>query len=142
MNPTTVFTPSRWAVRAVFIIASAARWRTPSGSPSPQTHGGQDVVVAFVDRVVADGLAGEVVGDREDLEVVLVQDGEPVGDVVVVGGAAPDVQVVAPAGDLQAVEAPAGREPRDLLEGQVGPLAGEEGDGSSHVLPDPFVRFG
>jgi hypothetical protein len=37
VNPTTVFTPSRAAARAVIFISSAARWRTPSGSPSPQT---------------------------------------------------------------------------------------------------------
>ena len=103
-------------------------------------HVGQHVVVAFVDRVVADGLAREVVGDGEHLEVVLLQDGEPVGDVVVIGGASPDVQVVAPAGDLQAVEAPARRETCDLLEGQVGPLASEEGDRSSHGWR--FLSFG
>ena len=37
VKPTTVFTPSRWAVRAVSFISSAARCRTPSGSPSPHT---------------------------------------------------------------------------------------------------------
>ena len=34
---------------------------------------GQDGLVAFVDRVVADCLANEVVGDGPDLEVVLAQ---------------------------------------------------------------------
>ena len=38
VKPTTVSTPSRAAVRAVSFISSAARCRTPSGSPSPQTR--------------------------------------------------------------------------------------------------------
>ena len=37
VKPMTVSTPSFWARRAVFFMSSAARWRTPSGSPSPQT---------------------------------------------------------------------------------------------------------
>src|SRR5262249_6678264 len=52
--------------------------------------------------------------------------------VAVVGECLPDVEVVAPAGDLQAVVAPAGGEPAHLFERQVGPLAGEQGDGSGH----------
>ncbi|KFD43138.1 hypothetical protein IU11_14140 [Cellulosimicrobium sp. MM] len=41
MKPTTVFTPSFAARRAVCFISSAARWRTPSGSPSPHTTSGR-----------------------------------------------------------------------------------------------------
>ena len=37
MNPTTVSTPRALASRAVCFISSAARVRTPSGSPSPHT---------------------------------------------------------------------------------------------------------
>ena len=37
-NPLTVVTPSFAAMRAVFFRSSAARCRTPSGSPSPQTR--------------------------------------------------------------------------------------------------------
>ena len=40
VKPTTVLTPSRAAVRAVSFMSSAARRRTPSGSPSPQTRAG------------------------------------------------------------------------------------------------------
>ena len=43
-----------------------------------------------------------------------------------------DVEVVAPAGDLQAVVAPFAREAGDFLEGQVCPLAGEKRDRSRH----------
>ena len=39
------------------------------------------------------------------------------------------VEVVAGSGDLESVVAPGGGEPGDLLEGQIGPLAGEQGDG-------------
>src|SRR5690606_37728441 len=91
----------------------------------------QDVAVALVDRVLAHRLALEVVRDRADLEVVLRQQVELALDVLVVVPA-PGVEVVPPAGDLQPVVAPAGREPRHLLERQVGPLPGEEGDRSCH----------
>ena len=39
VKPVTTVTPSCAAARAVSFIASAARPRTPSGSPSPQTSG-------------------------------------------------------------------------------------------------------
>jgi hypothetical protein len=41
VNPVTTVTPKRAAARAVSFISSAARWRTPSGSPSPHTSGGR-----------------------------------------------------------------------------------------------------
>jgi hypothetical protein len=40
VNPVTTSTPSWAAARAVSFMRSAARWRTPSGSPSPHTSGG------------------------------------------------------------------------------------------------------
>ncbi|MDQ0851659.1 hypothetical protein QFZ65_003597 [Arthrobacter sp. B3I9] len=89
--------------------------------------------MAEVDGVIADGLAFEVVGDGPDLEVVLFQHGELGLDVAGLVPA-PGVQVVAGNGDLQAVVAPAGGEPRDFLEGQVGPLAGEEGERAGHLV--------
>ena len=36
VKPTTTSTPRFFAARAVIFISSAARCRTPSGSPSPQ----------------------------------------------------------------------------------------------------------
>jgi hypothetical protein len=98
-------------------------------SPHPR---GQDALVAGVDRVVADGLAGEVVGDREDPQAVLLQDVVAAPDVVVVLHGRPRVEVVAPAGDLQPVVAPLAGEPGHLLERQVGPLPGEQRDRSRH----------
>jgi hypothetical protein len=83
--------------------------------------------------VVADRLADQVVGDREDLQVVFGQ-GLPLAvDVAVLVERLVDVEVVAPAGDLEPVVAPLGGQPAHLFERQVGPLAGEERDGSRHV---------
>ena len=41
VNPLTTGTPNAAAARAVSFIRSAARCRTPSGSPSPQISGGR-----------------------------------------------------------------------------------------------------
>ena len=41
VNPLTCVTPKAAAARAVSFIRSAARRRTPSGSPSPQISGGR-----------------------------------------------------------------------------------------------------
>ena len=62
---------------AVSIIFLAARLRTPSGSPSPQTSGGQDQLVTLVDQI-ADRLADEVIGDGERLQAVR-RAGFPIG---------------------------------------------------------------
>ncbi|MCW2583690.1 MAG: hypothetical protein JWQ53_2480 [Klenkia sp.] len=90
------------------------------------------VAVPLVDRVVADRLAVEVVADREHRQPVLLEQVLPPAQVGLVLGGPDDVEVVAPAGDLQAVVAPARGQPADLGEGQVGPLAGEQGDGAGH----------
>ena len=113
------------------------------GRPLPDALGvtvapdarGEDVLVPGVDRVVADGLTLEVVGDREQLQAVLLEGVQLGLDVGVVLGRLPRVEVVAPAGDLQPVVAPAGGQLADLLERQVGPLAGEQGDRSCHLKP-------
>ena len=92
--------------------------------------GGEAVQARIV--LVADALAGEVGAERPALESVLVEDALPVADIGGVGRGLADVHVVAPAGDLQAVVAPGFGLPADLFERQVGPLAGEQGDGSRH----------
>ncbi len=86
----------------------------------------------LVDRVVADGLALEVVADREDLEVVLLQELQLGRHIRVVLDRGPRIEVVAPAGDLQPVVPPARGQSAHLFERQVGPLAGEQGDRSGH----------
>ena len=87
--------------------------------------------MAVVD-LVADRLADEVRAEREAVQVVALEDLLDAADVVVLGERAVDLEVVAPAGELEAVEAPAPRLLGKLLQRQVGPLAGEKGDGSCH----------
>ena len=88
--------------------------------------------MARIDRVVTDSLTGEVVGDRVDLEAVLLQDVVARLDVLRVLDGLPRVEVIAPAGDLEPVIAPLAGKARDLLERKVGPLAGEQCDRSAH----------
>jgi hypothetical protein len=89
--------------------------------------------VALVD-VVADGLADEVAGDGVAGEAVVFQQRPLVVDVFLGIGGGIDIEVVAPAGELDAVVAHFFDERGELLEGQVGPLAGEQGDGSRHRI--------
>ena len=87
--------------------------------------------MAFVDAV-ADRLAHEVVGDRVAGEPVVFEHRPFVVDVFlgICGGI--DVEVVAPAGEFDAVVAHFFDERGEFFEGQVGPLAGEQGDGTWH----------
>ena len=54
-------------------------------------------------------------------------------DVAGVGNRPVDLEVISPAGELDAVEAPRSEVGCEVGEGQVGPLAGEESDGSGHL---------
>jgi hypothetical protein len=69
-------------------------------APHPRRH---DRLVPEVDRVVADRLADQMVGDREDLQVVLRQDVVPALDVGIVLDRLLDVEMVTRAGDLDTV---------------------------------------
>jgi len=93
--------------------------------------GGEDRLVALVDEI-GDGLADEVVGDGVDLEAVLFEEGLFLGAVVGLGVGAGHLEVVAPAGELKAVIAEGGGLGGEGFEGEIGPLAGEEGDGAGH----------
>ena len=94
--------------------------------------GRQDGAVALVDRV-ADGLADEVVADRPAAQAVALEQLAAAGDVAGVAQRLGDVEVVAPAGELEAVEAPAAAALGELGEREVGPLAGEQRDGTCHA---------
>jgi hypothetical protein len=83
VKPTTVFTPSFWARRAVSFISSAARERTPRACRRPRPAAPHRLV-AEVDRVVAHSLALEVVRDGPDLQAVAFEDVQPVLDVGVI----------------------------------------------------------
>jgi hypothetical protein len=87
--------------------------------------------VAGVDAV-ADGLAHEVVADRPDVQAMAGEQLAPLATVVVVGERGVDVEVVAPASQFQAVEAPGAGLRGELGEREAGPLAGEQCDGPCH----------
>src|SRR5438105_3529337 len=92
----------------------------------------QDRAVPLVDRV-ADGLTDEMRADCPDVEVVALEDLLPRAAVRLVGERLVDLEVVAPARELEPVETPAAGLPGEILDRQVGPLAGEQRDGSGHV---------
>lgn len=86
--------------------------------------------MTLVDQV-ADGLADEVIGNRETREAVVGEELPLLTEVFGIGGGI-DVEVVAPAGEFEAVVAHFFGERREFFEREIGPLAGEEGDGSGH----------
>src|SRR5699024_8694597 len=88
----------------------------------------EDALVTGVDRVVTDGLTVEVVGDRPAAEAVFGEDFLALLDVAGVLDGLLHVEVVARAGDLEAVVPPLTGEPAHLGEGEVCPLPGEQGD--------------
>ena len=90
---------------------------------------GQDQLVPLVDQV-ADRLADQVIGDGPDLQPVLAQQIVPTLAVVLVVECLLDVEVVAPAGQLDALVPPLAGFLADDFEGQVGPLAGEKRHGT------------
>src|SRR5690606_4392514 len=93
---------------------------------------GEDGLVPVVDRI-ADALPDEVVGDGVADEAVALELG-PLGVAVAgFGEGAVDLEVVAPAGEFGAVVAEAPDLREELLAGEVGPLAGEEGDWAWHL---------
>ena len=93
--------------------------------------GREDRLVARVDRV-ADRLADEMRAEREAVQVVALEHLLDAGAVVVLGQRTVDLEMVAPAGELEAVEAPAAGLLGQVLQRQVCPLAGEERDRSRH----------
>ena len=87
--------------------------------------------MALVDAV-AHRLSDEMGAERPDSESVTVEQlADPTG-VAVVGEGLVDLEVVAPACELEPVEPDRGRLGGKLLERQVGPLAGEESDRARH----------
>jgi hypothetical protein len=98
--------------------------------------------VALVDRV-ADRLADEVVADRPAAQAVALEQLALAPAVGGVGERLVDVEVVAPAGELEAVEPPRRALRGEVVERQVGPLAREQGDWPGHrcVAPPPGGRL-
>ena len=131
VKPLTTVTPSFCAARAVFFISSAARALTPAGLPSPQTVRRQDGLVPRVDHV-QHGLADEVIADRPDLKPVALQQFAFPLAVFRLGHGQIDLEVIAPAGQFEAIVTETLELLGQLLQGQVGPLAREHGDRSWH----------
>ena len=75
--------------------------------------------------VIEDGLADEVIGDREELQVVFFQEFPFAVAVGVVGQCFVDFEMVSPAGKFQAVIAEILCFFAHLFQGEVGPLSGE-----------------
>jgi len=71
--------------------------------------------VALVDRVT-DRLSDEMRRDGNTLEAVAVQDLAPAVRVTRIGKRLVDVEVIAPAGELESVEAPGGGLAGELLQ--------------------------
>ena len=80
-----------------------------------------------VDRV-ADGLADEVGAEGLTAKTMALETLAQRAHVALVAERLVDLEVVAPAGKLEAVEAPVGRLRRERLERQVGPLTREQRD--------------
>ncbi len=83
---------------------------------------------------VADRLADQVVGNREEPQPVAFEERLFLLDVIGLGQGAADLEVVAPAGELEAFVTEGRRLGRQDFERQIGPLAGEEGDGAGHKI--------
>ena len=84
----------------------------------------QDGFMSCVDRV-EHGLAHQVRADRVDFQVVAFEQIAAAGAVAVVGQRLVDFEVIAPAGQLQPLIAKLAGLARDVLQRQIGPLAGE-----------------
>ena len=89
--------------------------------------------MALVDRV-ADGLADEMRADRPHAEAVRLEQLAAAARVAAVGDRLVDLEVIAPAGELEAVEPPAGAARGEVGEREVGPLAGEQRERTRHQL--------
>ena len=87
--------------------------------------------VPLVDAI-RHGLADEVGGDGVAGEAVVLEELPLLVDVFFTGYSGVGIEVVAPAGELEAVVAHFFRERGEFFEGKIGPLAGEQGDGAWH----------
>lgn len=96
--------------------------------------------MTLVDGVVANRLALQVCRNGEHLQAVAVQDLPPGGDVVVINGAADDIEMIPGAGDLEPVVAPFRRQLRNLLDGRSAHWPASSVIGRLIVVTDPAGR--
>ena len=140
VKPLTCFTPSSFAARAVFIDLLGGTPPDPfrvAVAPEPRR---QDALVAVVDRIVAHALADEVRADGEALQVVLLQQVALFAYVAVCLQRLVDLEVVAPAGQLQPVESPGAAFWASSFQRKIRPLTGKEGDWPWHIWTPFAVR--
>ena len=97
--------------------------------------GWEDRAVTGIDRVT-DRLADEVGADREAVQVITLEHLLQAAAVVRLREGPVDLEMVAPAGELEPVEAPLAGFCGEVLERQVGPLAGEQRDWTAHDRTD------
>ena len=81
---------------------------------------------------IADRLAHEVAAKRPAALLVALEQRPLRGHVVRLGQGAVDLEVVAPARELEPFEPPRGRQGCELVKRQIGPLAGEQRHRSCH----------
>jgi len=120
--------------RCVLHLLGAALPHPLGVAVAPQARG-QDALMALINRVIGHTLAYQVAADGKTLQVVLLQQRPLLPDVLVVLQRLIYLEVVSPAGELQAVKTPRAGLLRQLLQRQIGPLAGEESNGSGHSAP-------
>ena len=106
--------------------------------PDVRSH---DALVAGVDRRIAHALADQVIADDVALQAVAREQLALGGDVAGIGQRLVDLEVISPARQLQAVEAPGLRLPAQFRERQIRPLAGEQGYLSCHAYTSSLVHF-
>ena len=100
---------------------------------------GRDPVVGALVEDVENELADEVVGNRPALQSIAAEQVVAFLAVILILEGFLDVEVIAPAGELDPVVAPFACLLADDLEGEVGPLAREQRDGSRHLPTPAFV---
>src|SRR5262245_54322587 len=127
----------RGGARGVLHLLGGARTDALGFAVTPHVRR-DDRLVAVVDRV-AHSLPDEMVADGEELESVFGQQIAALLTVAVFRQRARYVEMVAPAGELEAVEAEVASLLRDSFESEVGPLAGEERDSSRHRVNEEEV---
>src|SRR5581483_761950 len=92
----------------------------------------QDALVPLVDDGITDALTDQVGADRKTLKAVLFQNIAAAADIAVAFQGLVYLEVIAPAGQFQAVVAPAFHFFRPRVQRQVGPLPGEKSHRSCH----------
>ena len=91
----------------------------------------QNEFVPLIDQI-ANRLADQVIRDCPDFQLVFLQQVVASLAVVLVAECLLDVEVIAPAGQLDALVTPFSGLFANDFEGQIGPLAGEERHGTRH----------